>query len=246
MVDLSSLTESLIESELFGHKKGSFTNASEDKTGRFTLADKGSLFLDEIGNIPLNLQSKILTVLQTRVITPVGSNNEIAVNFRLICATNRSLSEMVKVNQFRQDLLYRLNTIQIHLPPLRERIEDIEDLAVHYLNIYSKKYNKQELNLTGDAITKLKRNPWKGNIRELQHTIEKAVILADRNNLRSSDFVFFDTEEDLTDQPETLEEMEKKMIISTLKKNGYSQVTTAEQLGITRQTLYNKIKKYGI
>jgi len=246
MVDLSSLTESLIESELFGHKKGSFTNASEDKTGRFTLADKGSLFLDEIGNIPLNLQSKILTVLQTRVITPVGSNNEIAVNFRLICATNRSLSEMVKVNQFRQDLLYRLNTIQIHLPPLRERIEDIEDLAVHYLNIYSKKYNKQELKLSGDAITKLKRNPWKGNIRELQHTIEKAVILADRDSLRPSDFVFFDTEEDLTDQPETLEDMEKKMIISTLKKNGYSQVTTAEQLGITRQTLYNKIKKYGI
>ncbi len=246
LVDLSSLAESLFESELFGHKKGSFTNAYEDKTGRFTMADKGTLFLDEIGNIPFNLQAKILTVLQTRVITPVGSNKEIPVDFRLISATNKNLSEMVSKGQFRQDLLYRMNTIQIHLPPLRERVEDIEDLAVHFLNIYSKKYNKQNLELNKDAIEKLKKNPWYGNIRELQHTIEKAVILSEGDRLRSSDFSLMDIDITLMNQTETLEEMERKMIISTLKKNNFSQVITAEQLGITRQTLYNKIKKYGI
>jgi DNA-binding NtrC family response regulator len=246
LVDLSSLAESLFESELFGHKKGAFTNAYEDKTGRFTMADKGSLFLDEIGNIPMNLQSKILTVLQTRLITPVGSNLEIPVDFRLICATNKNLAEMVAGNQFRQDLLYRMNTIRIHLPSLRERPEDIEDLAIHYLKTYARKYNKPDLQLNEDAVIKLKRNPWYGNIRELQHTIEKAVILSEGDRLRSSDFIFIDNEVIQSDQPETLEDMERKMILSTLKKNGFSQNVTAEQLGITRQTLYNKIKKYGI
>lgn len=246
MVDLSSLTETLFESELFGHKKGSFTNAYEDKTGRFAMADKGSLFLDEIGNIPLNLQAKMLTVLQTRVITPVGSTADIPVDFRLISATNKNLSEMVAHNQFRQDLLYRMNTIQVHLPPLRERPEDIEELAEHFLKLYCKKYNKPELKFNDDAISKLKRNPWFGNIREFQHTIEKTVILAEREQLRSADFVFVENDSTVMNQTETLEEMERKMIISTLKKNGHSQVITAEQLGITRQTLYNKIKKYGI
>ena len=246
LVDLSSLAESLFESELFGHKKGSFTNAYEDKTGRFTMADKGSLFLDEIGNIPMNLQAKILTVLQTRIVTPVGSTKEISVDFRLISATNKNLQEMVANNQFRQDLLYRMNTIQIHLPPLRERIEDIEDLALHYLKIYSKKYNKNNLDIQKDALEKLKRNQWFGNIRELQHTIEKAVILAEGDKLRSSDFVFLENDVSVVNQTETLEEMERKMIISTLKKNNFNQVITSEQLGITRQTLYNKIKKYGI
>lgn len=246
LVDLSSLTESLFESELFGHKKGSFTNAYEDKTGRFAMADKGSLFLDELGNIPLNLQAKILTVLQTRVITPVGSNKEIPVDFRLISATNKNMKEMVASQQFRQDLLYRMNTIQIHLPPLRERPEDIEELALHYIRIYGRKYNKTDLELVEDALLKLKRNPWYGNVRELQHTIEKAVILSEGNHLRASDFIFFENEITQDIQPETLEEMEKKMILSTLKKNGHSQNITAEQLGITRQTLYNKLKKYGI
>ncbi len=246
LVDLSSLAESLFESELFGHKKGSFTNAYEDKTGRFTMADKGSLFLDEIGNIPMSLQAKILTVLQTRVITPVGSNKEIPVDFRLISATNKNLQDMIEHNQFRQDLLYRMNTIQIHLPPLRERIEDIEDLALHYLKVYGKKYNKNNLEIQNDALEKLKNNHWFGNIRELQHTIEKAVILAENNKLRSSDFVFLENNVTVVNQTETLEEMERKMIISTLKKNNFNQVITSEQLGITRQTLYNKIKKYGI
>ena len=246
LVDLTSITETLFESELFGHKKGSFTNAYEDKTGRFAMADKGSLFLDEIGNIPVNLQAKILTVLQTRVITPVGSNKEIPIDFRLISATNKNLSQMVANNEFRQDLLYRMNTIQIHLPPLRDRVEDIEDLAAHFLRVYCKKYNKQELKLDNDSISKLKKNPWQGNIRELQHTIEKAVILAEGDRLRSSDFLFMGNDINLTGQTETLEEIERKVIISTLKKNGFNQVLSAEQLGITRQTLYNKIKKYGI
>ena len=246
LVDLSSLAESLFESELFGHKKGSFTNAYEDKTGRFTMADKGTLFLDEIGNIPLNLQAKILTVLQTRVLTPVGSTKEISVDFRLISATNNNLTEMVSQNHFRQDLLYRMNTIQLRLPPLRERVEDIEDLAIHFLKIYSKKYNKPDLELNKDAIERLKKNPWYGNIRELQHTMEKAVILSEGDQLRSSDFMLLDNDVTFPNQSETLEEMELKMIISTLKKNNFNQNITAEQLGITRQTLYNKIKKYGL
>lgn len=246
LVDLSSLAESLFESELFGHKKGSFTNAYEDKTGRFTMADKGTLFLDEIGNIPLNLQAKILTILQTRVVTPVGGNKEIPVDFRLISATNKNLTAMVSQNQFRQDLLYRMNTILIHLPPLRERLEDIEDLANHFLKIYGRKYDKNYLELQKDGLEKLKRNQWFGNIRELQHTIEKGVILSDGNKLRATDFVFFENDIVVNNETETLEEMEKKMIISTLKKNNFSQIITAEQLGITRQTLYNKIKKYGI
>jgi DNA-binding NtrC family response regulator len=246
LVDLSSLSESLFESELFGHKKGSFTNAYEDKTGRFTMADKGTLFLDEIGNIPINLQAKILTVLQTRVLTPVGSTKEIPVDFRLISATNKNLQEMVSQNQFRQDLLYRMNTIQLRLPPLRERVEDIEDLAIHFLKIYCKKYNKPNLELNNDAVEKLKKNPWYGNIRELQHTMEKAVILSEGDKLRSSDFMLLDNDVTFVNQTETLEEMELKMIISTLKKNNFNQGMTAEQLGITRQTLYNKIKKYGL
>jgi DNA-binding NtrC family response regulator len=246
LVDLSSIAESLFESELFGHKKGSFTNAYEDKTGRFTMADKGSLFLDEIGNIPMSLQAKILTVLQTRIVMPVGSNKEIPVDFRLISATNKNLQEMVVNNQFRQDLLYRMNTIQIHLPPLRDRLEDIDDLASHYLNVYGKKYNKNYLEIQKDALEKLKTNQWSGNIRELQHTIEKAVILAESNKLKASDFVFLENDVNVGNQTETLEEMERKMIISTLKKNNFNQVITSEQLGITRQTLYNKIKKYGI
>jgi DNA-binding NtrC family response regulator len=246
LVDLSSLAESLFESELFGHKKGSFTNAYEDKTGRFTMSDKGTLFLDEIGNIPLNLQSKILTVLQTRIVTPVGANKEISVDFRLISATNKNLTAMVSQNQFRQDLLYRMNTILIHLPPLRERLEDIEDLAKHFIEIYGKKYNKNYLELQKDGLEKLKRNQWFGNIRELQHTIEKAVILSEGNKLKASDFIFFENEIVVMNETETIDEMERKMIISTLKKNNFNQLITAEQLGITRQTLYNKIKKYGI
>jgi DNA-binding NtrC family response regulator len=245
-VDLSSISESLFESELFGHKRGSFTNAYEDKTGRFVLAEKGTLFLDEIGNIPVTLQSKLLTVLQTRTLVPVGSSSEIRMDIRLISATNKNLQHMIATGQFRQDLLYRMNTIQIHLPALRERIEDIDALARYFLNIYSRKYGKEDLVLSNEALAKLKNYSWPGNIRELQHAVEKAVILTDSNKLISKDF-FFGAEESVSfSQLETLEDMEKKMIISALKKNNQNQSAAAIQLGITRQTLYNKIRKYGI
>jgi len=246
MVDLSALTETLFESELFGHKKGAFTNAYEDRAGKFVLANQGSLFLDEIGNLPMHLQSKLLTVLQTRVITPVGSNKEIPVDIRLISATNKNIHQMVAENQFRQDLLYRINTIQIHLPALRERKEDIEDIATHFLQLYGKKYNKPNLKINIKAMDKLRANPWLGNIRELQHTIEKAVILSDSDELRSEDFLFGFELESISSQPETLEEMEKKMIISALARHGQNLTLVANKLGITRPTLYTKIKKYGI
>ncbi len=246
MIDLSALTETLFESELFGHKKGSFTNAFEDKTGRFVLANKGTLFLDEIGNIPQNLQSKLLTVLQSRMVTPVGSNIEFPIDIRLISATNKNLAQLIANNQFRQDLLYRMNTIQIHLPPLRERTEDIEELVTYFLGIYAKKYYKPALTISQETLEKLKTNPWPGNIRELQHAVEKAVILTEHDTLGPKDFFFGTEETSYYNSHETLEEMEKKMILGTLKKNAYNQTATADQLGITRQTLYNKIKKYGL
>jgi len=246
LVDLSTLAETLFESELFGHKKGSFTGAIEDKTGRITMADKGTLFLDEIGNIPLTLQGKILNILQTRIVTPVGATRELPVDFRLISATNKNLQEMVVSNQFRQDLLYRMNTIQIHLPPLRERTDDIEELAKYFFEIYSRKYKKQGLELGSVAIDKLIKNPWPGNIRELQHAMEKIVLLAEGSTVGSRDLIFLGEDFTPATQNETLDDMEKRMIINTLRKNNFNQVMTAEQLGITRQTLYNKIKRYGL
>jgi DNA-binding NtrC family response regulator len=246
LVDLSSLSESLFESELFGHKKGAFTDAYEDRAGKFVVANKGSLFLDEIGNIPLHLQSKLLTVLQTRVVRPVGSNREIPVDIRLICATNKNIQLMAANNEFRQDLLYRINTIQIHIPPLRERVADIEDLSRHFLKIFGKKYNKLDLKFDKGVIEKFQRNPWYGNIRELQHTIEKAVILSDRNILYADDFMFGTDSFTSSAMPETLDEMESKMITDALKKYNQNYSLAASKLGITRPTLYSKIKKYGI
>ena len=246
LVDLSSLTETLFESELFGHKKGAFTNAMEDRIGKFVLATKGTLFLDEIGNIPMHLQSKLLTILQTRIVTPVGSNKEQPFDIRLICATNKNIQQMVTEGLFRQDLLYRINTITIQLPALRERVEDIESIANFYLGVYGKKYNKASLQLAPSAIEKLKANPWPGNIRELQHTIEKAVILCDEPLLTDNDFIFGYDPNVFTDHAETLDDMEKKMIVSALNRHGQNMTAVANQLGITRPTLYNKVKKYGI
>jgi DNA-binding NtrC family response regulator len=246
LVDLSALTETLFESELFGHKKGAFTNAFEDKTGRFVLADKGTLFLDEIGNIPVGLQSKLLTVLQTRSVSPVGSIVEIPVDIRLISATNKILPDMIANHQFRQDLLYRMNTIQIHIPPLRERTEDIIDLVTYFLDLYGRKYNKPGIRMQDETLDKLRKYSWPGNIRELQHAIEKAVILTEHDKLGPRDFFFGTEDSGMLSASDSLEDMEKKMIINTLKKNGQNQSVTAEQLGITRQTLYNKIKKYGL
>jgi DNA-binding NtrC family response regulator len=245
LVDVSALSESLFESELFGHKKGSFTNAFEDRTGRFVLAHKGTLFLDEIGNIPLSMQSKLLTALQTREITPVGSDHQIPVDIRLISATNKDLNQMISGGMFRQDLLYRMNTIQIHLPPLRERSEDIVDLCNYFLELYSVKYDKKGLMISSDAFERIRNNSWPGNVRQLQHAIEKAVIMADDQYLTARDFFLTGDNPPVTNAS-TLEEMEKQMILNALKRFSGNQSAAAEQLGITRQTLYNKIKKYDI
>nr|MDA3930744.1 sigma-54 dependent transcriptional regulator [Prolixibacteraceae bacterium] len=189
-VDMGSITESLFESELFGHKKGSFTDAHQDRIGKIETANKGSLFLDEIGNLPLAMQAKLLSVFQSRKVVRVGDNNPIDVDVRLICATNCKLIQMVAAGLFREDLLYRINTIQIELPALRDRKTDISELASFFLEKYAQKYNRQGMTLTADAINKLETYAWPGNVRELQHAIEKAVILSDGNRLFASDFLF--------------------------------------------------------
>lgn len=244
MVDLSSLTETLFESELFGHKKGAFTDAYEERMGKLLLANRGTLFLDEIGNLPLHLQSKLLTVLQTRMVTPVGSNSEVSFDIRLICATNKNLHEMVGRNEFRQDLLYRINTIQLHLPPLRERPDDIEELAGHFLSVFSRKYNKPGTRLQRSALEKLKMGSWFGNIRELMNTIEKAVILADEPDINITDLETGTPFEHASGQPETLEQTEVRVIRLALERNPNNLSAAAAQLGITRPTLYKKIRKY--
>lgn len=244
-VDMGSLTETLFESELFGHKKGAFTDAKEDRIGKFEIANGGTLFLDEIANISLSLQAKLLTALQQREIVRVGSNKKIPIDIRLICATNANIKEMVEKGLFREDLLYRINTIQIQVPALRERVEDISILADFFLKKYSNKYGKQGLKINAQGLAKLERYSWPGNVRELQHTIEKVVILSDGEILKASDFLLsHDIREEQGDTTETLEMMEKRVINNCLEKNENNLTITAQQLDITRQTLYNKIKKY--
>ena len=245
-VDMGAIPENLFESELFGHKKGAFTDAKEDRTGKFQMADKGTLFLDEIGNLPYSLQSKLLVVLENRSVLPVGSDQPVPVNIRLISATNRDLQNLIQTQQFREDLLYRINTIHIHVPPLRERGEDIEELASFFLKRYGKKYQKPDLRLDTQAVKKLRKYHWPGNIRELQHTLEKAVILAESNTLSANDFIFQDHTGEKEEQNKTLEEMEKEMIEKTLDQQNWNFTAAADQLGITRQTLYNKIKRYDL
>ncbi len=245
-VDLGSMSESLFESEMFGHTKGSFTDAHEDRTGKIMLAHKGTLLLDEIGNLPLQLQSKLLNVLQNRVVIPVGSNKEHPVDIRLINTTNKNLLQMIREQTFRQDLLYRINTIQIELPPLRQRIEDIEILANFFIGKYSIKYKKNCLKLQNRAIDLLQKYQWPGNIRELQHTIEKAVILCDGDCLSPEDLYLNQSHHVHTDEILTLEEMEKQMIVKEMKKQSQSLSLAARNLGISRTTLYKKMKKYGI
>ena len=189
-VDMGAITETLFESELFGHKKGAFTDAKDDRAGRFEVADQGTLFLDEIGNLSMPLQSKLLTVLQRREVTRIGTNKAIPVDIRLICATNMPLHEMILDNGFRQDLLYRINTVEIFLPPLRERQDDIPQLANHFLKIYGQKYRKTLSGFTDSAMDLLQRYSWPGNIRELQHAIERAIIMSEGDELDSRDFFF--------------------------------------------------------
>lgn len=245
-VDMGSIPESLFESELFGHKKGAFTDAREDRIGKFQLADHGTLFMDEIGNLPLAMQSKLLVVLQNRAITPVGSNKVIPVDIRIISATNSNLESEIAEQRFREDLLYRLNTIRIELPPLRERGEDIELLASFFLMNYQKKYKKQGLKLSPQSLKKLSKYHWPGNVRELQHSIEKAIILADTDVLKPDDFSLRNTDGKQLTKYLTLEEMEKAMIEEALDKFNGNFTQVSEKLGITRQTLYNKVKRYGL
>jgi DNA-binding NtrC family response regulator len=245
-VDMGSIPETLFESELFGHKKGAFTDAFEDRTGKFELANRGTLFLDEIGNLPFNLQSKLLVALQSRVIVPVGSSTPIPINIRLISATNSAIDHLLASGKFREDLLYRINTIHIEIPPLRERQEDIDALSAHFLHKFAGKYNREKLSFSPQVILKMKEYNWPGNIRELEHTIEKAVILSDGIKIRPTDVLFKPIRTKSLATPSTIEEMEKQMIANALSKFDGNYSSAANDLGITRQTLYNKIKKYGI
>lgn len=242
-VDMGSIPETLFESELFGHVKGAFTDAREDRKGKFELAGNGSLFLDEIGNLSMHSQSKLLNVLQSRKIVRVGSNNEIPVDIRLICATNRDLMQMVTEGRFREDLLYRINTIMIEVPPLRDRVDDIPILANYFLKAYCEKYARETMRINTHAHEKLANYSWPGNVRELQHTIEKAVIMSDSAVLLPSDFDFKPVSRNIPHHELTLEEVERKAILESLKRNGNNLSVVAAKLGITRQTLYNKLKK---
>ena len=248
-VDLGAVSETLFESELFGHAKGSFTDAKEDRARRFETASGGTLFLDEIGNLTLPLQAKLLTALQSRQITRLGTNKPIAIDIRLISATNMPLHEMVGQGRFRQDLLYRINTVEIHLPPLRERKEDIKLLAEHFLSIYRRKYQKPNLEIEPATIKKLTEYHWPGNIRELDHALERAVIMSDDNTLRVSDFGFAPlpgSSSGNLDADLTLDALEKLMVQKMLAKYAGNITHAARELGITRTALYRRIEKHGL
>ena len=244
MVDMGAVSETLFESELFGCVKGAFTDARENRPGKFEVADKGTLFLDEIGNLSFHLQAKLLAALENRAVSRLGSTRVIPIDIRLICATNKNLEKMISEGLFREDLLYRINTIQIEVPPLRDRGNDIILLSDHFLKDYANKYNKPNLKINKPAYDKLLRYSWPGNIRELQHTIEKAVILSESDVLKPEDFYLRNVNVyENRDNIPTIEEMEKNLIDLALEKNNGNYSAAAEQLGITRQTLYNKLKK---
>ena len=251
-VDMGAITESLFESELFGHVKGAFTDAKADRPGKFEIANHGSLFLDEIGNLSYHLQAKLLTVLQQRSVIRVGDNTPIPIDIRLICATNRDLAEMVREGHFREDLLYRVNTIHLEIPPLRERPEDILPLARIFLEKYAALYKRAVPTLSPDAEKQLREYPWMGNIRELEHAIEKALIIADGPMLDGRSLNLPEaqgaTPATKADAPgaTTLEEMEYQMIKAAIDKFSGNLSLAANQLGISRQTLYNKMKRFGL
>lgn len=244
-VDMGSIPDALFESTLFGHLKGSFTDAHEDRPGKFESANGGTLFLDEIGNLSVQLQAKLLTVLQNREVVRVGSNTPIPIDIRLVCATNNELHDMVEDGTFREDLLYRINTIHLEIPPLRERGSDVLLLADFFLDKYSKKYHKKGVRIHKSAENKLLKHNWPGNIRELQHTIERNVILCEDKLLMANDFLFkTPSSNTIQTADSTLDEMEKNMISNAIKKHDGNYSAAANQLGITRQTLYNKTKRY--
>ena len=248
-VDLGSISETLFESELFGHEKGAFTDAKKEKPGRFEIASKGTLFLDEIGNLSLPLQTKLLTAIERREVTRVGANKSVPVDVRLICATNNDLHQMVADTKFRQDLLYRINTVEIHLPPLRERSGDITLLANHFLKIYSKKYRKSIKGINAAAIKKLNHYSWPGNVRELQHAIERAIIMGETSILESEDFILSSPPKktnELEFDTYNLEDVEKSIIVRVLKQNQGNISQAAQELGLTRTSLYRRMEKYGL
>lgn len=247
-VDMGAITETLFESELFGHVKGAFTDAKVDKPGKFELADGSTIFLDEIGNLSYGLQAKLLTALQRRSIVRVGGSKQIPINVRLVCATNRNLQQMVNDGEFREDLLYRINTIHLELPALRQRKSDIVPLAERFLHQYGDLYNKLNLRFSEETEKKLTSLPWYGNIRELQHAIEKAVILSDGGMISAEDIDGGNQQrkEKPLEEVQTLDEMESRMIEKTIRECEGNLSVVAARLGISRQTLYNKIKRYGL
>jgi two-component system response regulator HydG len=249
-VDLGAVPDTLFESELFGHKKGAFTDAREDRMGRFEMASEGTLFLDEIGNLQLPLQAKLLSVLQNRTLSRLGANESIPIDIRLICATNMPLHDMVKEKSFRQDLLYRINTVEIKLPPLRDRVSDIPLFVDHFLKSYQKKYLKSKLQVDQETIRSLQKYHWPGNIRELRHAVERAVILCDDQSLKINDFILQPDASPVNTQgkPQTynLEELERWAIRKAMTKHAGNISRAAEELGLTRATLYRKMSKYDL
>lgn len=252
-VDVGALTETLFESELFGYKKGAFTDAREDRAGRFEMAQRGTLFLDEIGNISLQQQSKLLTVLQNRQVTPLGSNHSVPVDIRLVSATNVPLHVLADENRFRKDLIYRINTVEIQVPPLRQRTDDIPLLADHFLDFYNKKYHKNIKGFDASAVQKLTAYHFPGNVRELQYSIERAVIMAEGQVLTGQDILFSPLEqvaqplsENHTAGNHTLEAMEKAAIQSVIEQCNGNISRAARELGLTRAALYRRLEKYNI
>lgn len=248
-VDVGALTETLFESELFGHKKGAFTDAKEDRTGRFESANEGTLFLDEIGNISLQQQAKLLSVLQNRQITKLGSNQTLPIDIRLICATNLELTELANEDRFRKDLVYRINTVEIIIPPLRKRKEDIGLLANHFAKQYATKYMRSGISLDRSALEKLQQYSFPGNVRELQYTIERAIIMADSSVIAADDLIFSPIEsatkeEDSSDTKLSI--IEKNTIIRVIEKHNGNITKAAKELGLTRTALYRRLNKYDI
>ncbi len=246
-LDMGAIPDTLFESELFGHKKGAFTDARDDRAGKMEAANNSTLFMDEIGNLPLHLQAKLLTALQNRTVTRLGTNKAIPVDIRLITATNRDLFDMAEKSEFRQDLLFRINTIHVNIPPLRNRKDDIIPLAEMFLSRYSEKYKKENVVISASAAEKMLSHRWDGNIRELQHTIEKAVIMCEGNIIKPEHLGLYESiKPSALDENATLEDIERKAIVDAINSNNGNLSLVAQKLGITRQTLYNKIKRYGI
>jgi len=246
-VDLGSISESLFESELFGHTKGAYTDASSERLGRFEISNGGTIFLDEIGNLNLAMQGKLLSVLENREVTKIGSNKPTPIDIRLITATNMPLKEMIEEGSFRQDLLYRINTLEIHLPPLRDRTEDIPLLLDFFIKKFGIKYQKENLKLSTETIKKLKAYQWPGNIRELKHLIERAVIMSESKILNPSDFPLkIETQKGPGSNSLNIEDIEKQAIKFAIQKNHGILSKAAQELGMGRTTLYRKMNKYGL